>query len=209
MLRAKLSASASFNRRPNPAPCAERGSSIAATGAIDPARIGITGLSDGASTVEFALVNSRRFAAAAMSTCCDDRLTSLVLGGWAWGDENHRTGYPLSVDDDRAYWKPISLSLNARSIATPILFQVADREAGLSLESYGALREAGKPVEMYVYPDEFHNKVQPRHRLAVYDRNIDWFAYWLRSYEDPAPDKRAQYERWGQLRAAQQGCNRD
>jgi len=173
-----------------------------ATGAIDPARIGITGLSDGASTVEFALVNSRRFAAAAMSTCCDDRLTSLVLGGWAWGDENRRTGYPLSVDDDRAYWKPISLSLNARSIATPILFQVADREAGLSLESYGALREAGKAIEMYVYPDEFHNKVQPLHRLAVYDRNIDWFAYWLRSYEDPVPDKRAQYERWEQLRRA-------
>ncbi|WP_034161480.1 Atxe2 family lasso peptide isopeptidase [Sphingomonas sp. ERG5] len=173
-----------------------------ATGKIDPARIGITGLSDGASIVEFALVNSKRFAAAAMSTCCDDRLTSLVLGGEAWGGENRRSGYPRSVDNDRAYWTPISLSVNARAITTPILFQLADREAHLALESYGALREAGKPVEMHVYPQEFHNKVQPIHRLAVYDRNIDWFAFWLRGYEDPVPEKRAQYERWERFRAA-------
>jgi acetyl esterase/lipase len=125
-----------------------------------------------------------------------------VLGGWAWGDENHRTGYPHSVDDDRAYWQPISLSLNARSIATPILFQLADREAGLALESFGALREAGRPVEMHVYPGEYHNKWQPLHRLAVYDRNIDWFAFWLCGDEDPSSAKRLQYARWARLRAA-------
>ncbi|QDX25156.1 Atxe2 family lasso peptide isopeptidase [Sphingomonas suaedae] len=171
-----------------------------ATGAIDPDRVGITGLSDGASIVEFALVNSTRFKAAAMSTCCDDRLTSLVLGGEAWGGENRRSGYPLSVDNDREYWKPISLSVNARRITTPILFQLADREAGLALESYGALREANKPVEMRIYPDEYHNKVQPRHRLAVYTRNIDWFAFWLRNVEDPDPGKQDQYARWRALR---------
>lgn len=171
-----------------------------ATGAIDPDRIGITGLSDGATMVEFALVNSKRFKAAAMSTCCDDRLTSLVLGGEAWGGENRRSGYPLSIDPNRAFWKPISLSINARSITAPILFQVADREAGLALESYGALREAGKPVEMRIYPQEYHNKVQPRHRLAVYDRNIDWFNFWLRGHEDPVPAKRTQYASWHELR---------
>ena len=171
-----------------------------ATGAIDPDRIGITGLSDGASIVEYALVNSNRFAAAAMSTCCDDKLTSLVLGGEAWGGENRRSGYPLSVDNDREYWKPISLSVNARRITTPILFQLADREVGLALESYGALREANKPVEMRIYPDEYHNKVQPRHRLAVYTRNIDWFAFWLRDTEDPDPGKQDQYARWRDLR---------
>lgn len=171
-----------------------------ATGTVDPARIGITGLSDGASIVEFALVNSKRFAAAAMSTCCDDRLSSLVLGGEAWGGENHRSGYPLSVDDDKAYWKPISLSLNARNIDMPILFQLADREAGLALQSHGPPHEAKKPVEMYVYPQELHNKVQPAHRLA--DRNIDWFDFWLRGHEDTAPEKRTHYERWEALRDA-------
>lgn len=169
-------------------------------GVVDPQRIGITGLSDGASTVEFALVNSHRFAAAAMSTCCDDLLTSLVLGGFNWGKHNRRYGFPPSVDDDRAFWEPISLSVNARRIDTPILMQLADREAHLALPAIGALTEAEKPVEMYVYPDEYHNKWQPVHRIATYERNIDWFAFWLQGRRDPDPIKRQQYERWEALR---------
>ncbi|GFE76306.1 Atxe2 family lasso peptide isopeptidase [Novosphingobium sp. TCA1] len=170
-----------------------------ATGAIDPERIGISGLSDGASTIEFALINSRRFKAAAMSTCCDDLLTQTVLGGFAWGEEILRRGVPPSVDNDREYWKPISLSVNARKIDTPILMQVADREASLGLPAIGALTEARKPLEVYVFPDEYHNKWQPAHRLAVYDRAIDWFNFWLRDHEDPAPGKREQYARWQEL----------
>ncbi|WP_324698898.1 Atxe2 family lasso peptide isopeptidase [Novosphingobium sp. RL4] len=172
-----------------------------ATGVIDPERIGISGLSDGASTVEFALVNSRRFKAAAMSTCCDDLLTQTVLGGFAWGEENRRGGIPASVDNDREYWKPISLSINARKIDTPILMQVADREASLGLPAMGALVEADKPLEVFVFDDEYHNKWQPAHRLAIYDRDIDWFRFWLSDYRDPAPEKRGQYARWDILRA--------
>ncbi|EIZ78131.1 acylaminoacyl-peptidase [Novosphingobium sp. Rr 2-17] len=171
-----------------------------ATGTIDPKRIGITGLSDGASTIEFALVNSRRFAAAAMSTCCDDLLTSTVLGGFAWGEANRRAGMPPSVDNDRQFWKPISLSVNARKIDTPILMQLADREALLGLPAIGALTEAGKPLDVFVFPDEYHNKWQPAHRLAIYERDIEWFNFWLRGYEDPSPAKHEQYARWQGLR---------
>ncbi|WP_395396471.1 Atxe2 family lasso peptide isopeptidase (plasmid) [Novosphingobium sp. BL-8A] len=171
-----------------------------ATGFVDPGRIGITGLSDGASTIEFALVNSRRFAAAAMSTCCDDMLSSMVLGGFAWGEHNIKIGLPPSVDNDRDYWRPVSLSVNARKIDTPILMQLADRETLLALPAFGALREAGKPAEMFVYPDEYHDKWQPAHRLAVYQRGIDWFDYWLRGTRDPDPAKQDQYARWDRLR---------
>lgn len=171
-----------------------------ATGFVDPGRIGITGLSDGASTIEFALVNSRRFAAAAMSTCCDDMLSSMVLGGFAWGEHNIKIGLPPSVDNDRDYWRPVSLSVNARKIDTPILMQLADRETLLALPAFGALREAGKPAEMFVYPDEYHDKWQPAHRLAVYQRGIDWFSYWLQGRRDPDPAKLDQYARWDGLR---------
>lgn len=174
-----------------------------ATGSIDARKIGITGLSDGASNVEFALINTRRFAAAAMSTCCDGPVTNLVMGGPAWGDWNHKVmGYPLSVDADRSFWKPMSLAVNARQVDTPLLLQLADRESLLALESYGALREAGKPAEMHVFDDEYHNKVQPAHRLAVYTRGVDWFRFWLQGLEDPAPGKSEQYRRWHALRAA-------
>lgn len=171
-----------------------------ATGAVDPARIGITGLSDGASTVEFALVNSDRFAAASISTCCDDMLSSLVLGGVGWADENRSYGFPPSYNLDRSFWKPISLSVNAPHITTPLLMQLADREASLALPSYGALREAGAAVEMHVFPDEYHIKRQPEHKLAIYDRNIDWFDFWLRNREDSAPEKADRFKRWMALR---------
>jgi hypothetical protein len=79
--------------------------------------------------------------------------------------------------------------------------QLADREMNLSLETFTALREAGQPVEMYVYPDEYHNKWQPVHRQAIYERNLDWFSFWLQGRVDPDPRKTAQYARWTAMRA--------
>ncbi|HET9445548.1 MAG TPA: hypothetical protein VFO35_04770, partial [Steroidobacteraceae bacterium] len=41
------------------------------------------------------------------------------------------------------------------------------------------------------------------HRLAVYNRNVDWFRFWLQDIEDPEPGKAEQYERWRKLRQLQ------
>jgi hypothetical protein len=41
------------------------------------------------------------------------------------------------------------------------------------------------------------------HRDAAYRRNLDWFRFWLQDYEDAAPEKREQYERWQGLRKLQ------
>jgi hypothetical protein len=59
---------------------------------------------------------------------------------------------------------------------------------------------------MYVFPYEAHNKFQPRHKLAVYERNVDWFRFWLQGYEDPNPKKTGQYRIWREMkRAAKRG----
>src|SRR3546814_6007431 len=42
-------------------------------------------------------------------------------------------------------------------------------------------------ADLYVFPHEPHIKFQPRHKLAVYQRNLDWFRFWLQDYEDPDP----------------------
>lgn len=174
-----------------------------ATGIVDRTRIGITGLSDGASTVEFALVNSKRFAAAAISTCCEDQRTVMTYGGIAWADWNRRVrNYPLATTDGRTFWQPISIAQNAGRIDTPILMQLADSEYLLALETFTALRDQGKPVEMFVYPDEYHAKAVPSHRLADYQRSIEWFEFWLQGREDADPAKRAQYLRWSAMRNA-------
>jgi len=60
-------------------------------------------------------------------------------------------------------------------MAFPLLMQAPDDEYQAGLESFTALREAGKPVDLFVFPDEHHVKWQPAHRLAVYRRNLAWF----------------------------------
>jgi dipeptidyl aminopeptidase/acylaminoacyl peptidase len=173
-----------------------------ATGAVDRQRIGLTGLSDGSSTVRFALINAPgMFSAAAISTCCLDPKTVMTYGGIAWADYNRKMGFPPATRDDPGFWQPYSLALNAANIDTPLLMQLSDDEYLMSLEAFQALREYGKPVEMYVFPGEYHAKYQPIHRLVVYNRAVDWFAFWLRSRSNSDPAKAAQYARWSAMRA--------
>lgn len=174
-------------------------------GDIDPARVGITGLSDGSSTVAFALINSNAFAAAAMSTCCMEPNTTATYGGIAWANWLRGMGYPPASEERPGFWRDVSLSRNASRIDTPLLMQLADTEFRLALEAFGALHEQNKPVEMYVYPDELHVKWQPIHRHAVYERNLDWFSFWLQGREDPDKAKDTQYRRWRKMRAVQPG----
>ena len=171
-------------------------------GLIDPGRIGITGLSDGSENLWYAMIHSDRYAAAVTAT-----------GGWSptWfflmnqgARQNYlRKAAGLSAPGDEAAdarWRRISPDLNADKINTPILLQVADHELIPSVPSIAALQDAGKPIEAYVFPNEYHIKWQPKHKLAVYNQTIDWFNFWLRDAQDPDPEKAAQYERWRELR---------
>ena len=172
-----------------------------ATGNVDSARIGITGLSDGATTVRFALINSRAFAAAAISSCCLEPKTVMTYGGIAWAAFNKAVGFPPTTVEAPAFWRPMSLALNAKEIDTPLLMQLSDDEHLLALEAFTALREQGKPVELYVFPDEHHVKWQPAHRLAIYNRSLDWFDFWLRCRIRSDPARQAQYRRWESMSA--------
>ncbi len=67
-------------------------------------------------------------------------------------------------------------------------------------QTYAALEQLGKPVELFIYPDELHVKNQPMHRFEIYERNVDWFNFWLRGVEDSDPAKQDQYRRWHSLR---------
>jgi dipeptidyl aminopeptidase/acylaminoacyl peptidase len=169
-------------------------------GDVDPVRVGITGLSDGSTSVRFALINSDLFAAAAISSCCLEPKTVMTYGGIAFAKFNRAMGFPPATVEDPAFWRPMSMALNAGRMDTPLLMQLPDDEYLLALEAFQALREKEKPVEMYVFADERHIKWQPAHRLAVYERNLDWFDFWLRCREDPSAGKAAQYERWRAMR---------
>lgn len=97
-------------------------------------------------------------------------------------------------------WKLVSAALNAERIGAPTLLQLPEQEARRIPQLYARLGRSATPAELYAYPDEGHIKLQPRHRLAVYERNLDWFRYWLQDQSDPDPAKAAQYRRWDRLR---------
>jgi dipeptidyl aminopeptidase/acylaminoacyl peptidase len=170
-----------------------------AKGVVDPEMIGITGMSDGASTVQFALNNSTRFKAAAISNCCDEPSTVFSIG-MAYGSTVVSVGYPIAGEDGRDFWQAQSLTRNAARMRVPLLMHLSDGEFRLAQEPYIALKAHRAPVEMYVFADEWHTKWHPAHRLAIYERNLAWFDFWLGGIRSAGSDRAADIERWSRLR---------
>lgn len=150
-----------------------------ATGAVDGDNMGITGWSDGSSTVQWALVNSSLFKAASLGSCCEDIFAYPLASGPAYSKLTRDIGYKFFEPGTEAYWRPKSLVLNVDEIEVPILIQSADSEYETGLDVVEVYRRKNRPVELYVFEDETHYKWQPAHRLAVYERSTEWFEFWL------------------------------
>lgn len=176
---------------------------LARKGLVEPSKVGIAGFSHSSGVALWALRHDKGFAAATIGTgqisphyfwtnAVPDRGFAATLKDyWSMGDP----------DSDPARWKIASAVYDIAAIETPILMQLPDAEAPWTAELHTKLKRAGKPTEMIVYADELHNKYQPRHKRAVYERNLDWFRFWLTGEEDPTPGKSSQYERWRHYRA--------
>ena len=176
---------------------------LVAQGLVDPQRVGISGYSHGAEIVAYALTHTNLFRAASGTGGYDpyfyymsgeawqNKFADWGLGGWPEGKVRQR-------------WKELAPSLRADEVHAAVLNNSSDTEyvADLSLET--SLQQLGKPVEMFIYPNELHVINQPVHRYEIYERNLDWFRFWLQGEEDAAPNKRAQYARWRHLRDQEQ-----
>jgi dipeptidyl aminopeptidase/acylaminoacyl peptidase len=173
---------------------------LLARGIADGDRVGITGLSDGSSTVQFAALNSKMFAAASVSGCCW-RQGQNATAGPAIARLYEQTGWPKLTEQRPDFWSQISLVQHPERVAFPILVQASDDEYLSALDSYTALREVGAPIDMFVFPNERHVKWYPSHRLAVYERNLAWFDFWLMGLSPAANDSKAEGIRWADLKA--------
>jgi dipeptidyl aminopeptidase/acylaminoacyl peptidase len=166
-------------------------------GIVDAAKVGLAGLSHGAEILEYAISHTHAFQAAVESGpgARDPYFFYMAGRGWhelfaKWG----LGGWPEG--ESKENWEKLAASLNADRIETPLLVNSADSEFLATLALCSALEELRKPVELYIYPNELHIKNQPRHRYEIYERNLDWFRFWLQAEQDPNPDKREQYSRW-------------
>lgn len=106
--------------------------------------------------------------------------------------QNWKLGPP---DTEPAEWQSLSAALNIESITAPMLLQLPESEARQSAELMSKLATNGLG-ETHLFPLAPHLKVEPRQKLAAYERNLDWFRFWLKGEIDPDPAKADQYRRW-------------
>lgn len=176
--------------------------SLIGRGSIDRKRVGIAGLSEGSSTVQYAALNSNLFAAGSMGSCCWEPIQDGLLGPKI-AERYHERGWPKLIDRNAEAWSSISIMTQPERVKFPLLFQLADSEALAAVPSYTALEQAGVPADFYMFPNERHVKWQPGHRLAVYRRNLAWFDFWLKGddaidpeFANEAAGWKRQKDRW-------------
>jgi dipeptidyl aminopeptidase/acylaminoacyl peptidase len=186
-------------------------------GLIDPTKVGIMGFSRSGWQVEFDLAQSKvRYAAATAADNIQYSFGEYSLSSLRWdssAEEDMYGGSPFGKS--LAAWLAYSVSFNLPKFHTPLLMEtngygVHDDAPGripfhiaFATEVFAGLNKLKKPVEWYYYPNEEHQPDHPRARLASLERNLDWYLFWLRDYEDPDPVKREQYDRWRHLRELQ------
>lgn len=174
-------------------------------GLVDSSRVGITGLSYGAAQVDYGISHSNLFRAAIDSGGGANDPISYYLGDDISREDTVRWDYlGLPEGDVLQRYRRVSLALNASKVHTPLLINASDAEYIYDMQGLNTLRALKKPVEMFIYPNERHEKNQPKHRYSIYKRNVDWLNFWLNGKEDPDPTKAQQYKRWRELRNLQE-----
>ncbi|MGN6790179.1 MAG: Atxe2 family lasso peptide isopeptidase [Rhodanobacteraceae bacterium] len=176
---------------------------LASEGRIDKTKIGMGGLSFGSEVTMWTLIHSDVVTAASMASPTTSPMYYLL--GSNIGEpflSMLRTNWQLSAPNETpAQWQQISPTLNLGKISAPILMQFPEQEYMFGLD-YAIPLMRSLRADVYVFPNEPHNKFQPRHKLAVYERNLDWFRFWLQGYEAPDPAKRMQYAHWQKMKKA-------
>jgi len=167
-------------------------------GLVDRSRIGMAGLSFGSGIVLTIAERTRLLRAAAISSGQIEPYYywAFRLPGLDVRDEL-KSFYGLGdPDTDATGWKDHTFVGHVDAIKAPLLIQIPESEMRITMEFFSRLAASSTPAEMFAFPNETHVKWEPRHKLTVYERNLDWFRFWLQGVEDADPAKAEQYARW-------------
>jgi dipeptidyl aminopeptidase/acylaminoacyl peptidase len=174
-------------------------------GLVDKTKVGIMGHSATGRVIEDALAYTDfPYAAAIAADHYELSYSQAMETGW-----DHIEGMPAPFGKDLSVWLNGSPAFNVDQIRTPLQIEVTSGGDGSwpllrGWEMFSRLRYLKKPVEYYVLPDIEHGShyVQnPRQLLALQNRALDWWLFWLKNEEDPDGMKAGQYAQWRALRA--------
>lgn len=98
-------------------------------------------------------------------------------------------------------WLKNSPGFNLDKVETPMrLVALGDHSVLQFWEWYIGLSLQKKNVDLVLIPDASHLYGKAAECLLKQQGLVDWFAFWLKGEEDPAPAKAEQYARWQKLR---------
>ena len=175
-----------------------------AAGLIDPSRVGVVGFSWTCWYAVNALIKDPKlFAAATIADGLDNSyMQYLIFGVGAYPilRQMERIRETSPFGNGLKKWMKEAPDFHLDQVEAPVRIEAINPGSVLQeWELYASLRMQKKPVDFIYFPHGTHIHQKPLERLESQQGSIDWFRFWLQGYEDPDPEKRAQYERWRAL----------
>ncbi len=154
-------------------------------GIADPDKLGVGGWSYGGISTDFIITQTTRFKAA-ISGAGAAEFSSL------YGHDQYQKDYETELGlpwEAQAAWIKISPFRNVAKVTTPTLFMGGNIDWNVPIlggeQMYQALKRLGRTTELVVYPDEYHEFTLPSHIKDRLERNLAWYAHFVKG--DPAP----------------------
>ncbi len=155
-------------------------------GLADPDKLGVGGWSYGGISTDFIIAQTTRFKAAISGA-------GSALFASLYGHDQYILDYEVEVGrpwENRAVWDKISPFWNVAKITTPTLFMGGDIDWNVPIlggeQMYEALKSLGRETELVVYPGEFHGFKTPSHIKDRLERNLSWYAHYVKADGSPA-----------------------
>jgi dipeptidyl aminopeptidase/acylaminoacyl peptidase len=163
-----------------------------AQGIADPDKLGVLGHSYGAISTDFIIAQTTRFKAAISDA-------GAALYQSMYGHDQYALDYEYELGQpwaDRATWDKVSPFYQVKNITTPVLFMGGEIDWNVPIlggeQMYQALKSLGRETELVVYPGEYHEFKAPSHIKDRLERNLAWFAHYVKQDGTPArPVERA------------------
>jgi dipeptidyl aminopeptidase/acylaminoacyl peptidase len=157
-----------------------------AQGASDPDKLGVGGWSYGAISTDFIIAQTTRFKAA-ISGAGSSFFAALYGHDQYVLDYDTELGQPWA---NRGLWDRISFFHKVELITTPTLFMGGEIDWNVPIiggeEMYEAMKSLQRETELVVYPGEYHAFKTPSHIKDRLERNLTWYAHYVKQDGTPA-----------------------
>ena len=159
-------------------------------GIADPDKLGVGGWSYGGISTDFIITQTTRFKAA-ISGAGAAEFSSLYGHDQYQKDYETELGFPW---ENQAAWAKVSPFRNVAKVTTPTLFMGGNIDWNVPIlggeQMYQALKRLGRTTELVVYPDEYHEFSLPSHIQDRLERDLAWYAHFVKG--DPTPARPAE-----------------